>query len=389
MQGTKTVRQGEAQPLVTPLTLPQVISAMQAWKEESLFTEYLTQQATLSLAPVSTDSNVQITPEARRDHITTLQYVQGALQKLQPYLPASDQEFKWVEQLNGYVQRLSASSAPQTPEEQFSQLYALRKWLFWVPVTLLSARKGDVWTLLVLAHFYATALSLDTVFPSIGAAFLSNLAVQPLEEIVRIINTVSTTPSYHYQTASMMMEFPREALTNYRARREWNQHQGAQSPDGVQSVQQQSPYGLDTLNVELGNHFAEYGYSQSLSPAFAPSPLAPSPMHASPPSMLPAGPQSPYLEVPRTSIDGYSYRSVGSSYSTPLSSPAAPPPTTSYSTSGTKAEEGIVSTSAQTTPTVYNFALPPYTSAPYSSAYSSAYSIGGLVAPPPPATVWT
>ena len=349
---------------------------MQTWREESIFSEYLSQQAALSFHPFNLDASIHISAESRRDHITTFQQIQATLQRLQPYLPSHDHEFKWVEQLNGYIQRLSASSTPQSPEEQFSQLYALRKWLFWVPVTLLSARKGDIWTLLVLAHFYAAALSLEPAFPSIGAPFLSNLAMQPLEEIVRIINTVSTSPNYSYQTASLMMDYPRDTLNNYRAAKEWNAAQGQHTPDRMHTTPQ---YGLESLNVDLGNHFAEYGYGQSLSPAFAPSPLAPSPLlHASPPSMLSsAGPRSPYLEVPRSAVDSYSYSSA---YSTPLASPAGPPHTPTYALK----QEGGSSAAAST---MYGYALPPY-------GYNSGMNVGmgtsgGLVAPLTQATVWT
>ena len=234
----------------------------------------------------------------------------------------------------------------------------------------------------MLAHFYAAALALEAAFPAIGAAFLANLAVQPLDEIVRIINTVSTSPHYHYQTASVMMEYPRDTLNSYRATKEWVHGRGQTSP-GTQSLQQ---YGLDSLSVDLGNYFGDFGFSQSLSPAFAPSPLAPSPIHASPPSMpafTAAGPRSPYLEVPRSGMDSYSYSNVGSVYSTPLTSPAAPSLSSSYAIK--QADAGA--TTAPAASSVYNFNLPSYS---YSSSMGMGIGTpGGLVAPPAPATVWT
>lgn len=336
---------------------------MQAWREESVFAEYLSQQSTLALQPLSTESTFQVTPDTRRDHLATLQRVQEALQRLQPYLAAYEHEGKWVEQLNGYIHRLKTSNPAQSPEEQFNQLYALRKWLFWVPVTLLSARKGDVWTLLVLAHYYGAALTLEPLFPDIGSAFLGTLALHPLEEIVRIINTIQTSPNLNYQAAVMMMDFPREAVSSFKSRVEWKQQQ---QQDSIPSVQQPPQYNLESLNVDLGNHFNEFGYNQSLSPAFVPSP-----MQQSPPSMLPgaaAQPRSPYLEVPRSAVETFSYSSaMTSAYTTPLTSPA----------SATQAQAPpLYSRAEEPSSTIFNFNMPfGYHSAP-----------GGFVAP---ATVWT
>lgn len=344
--------------------MQQVINAMQAWREESTFAEYLSQQSTLALEPLSNEGSFQITQDTRREHLITLQRIQEALQRLQPYLAAYEHERKWVEQLNGYIHRLKTTNPAQTPEEQFNQLYALRKWLFWVPVTLLSARKGDVWTLLVLAHYYGTALTLEPLFPDIGSAFLGTLALHPLEEIVRIINTIQSSPNLGYQAAVMMMDFAREAVSTFNSRIEWKSQQ---QQDSIPSVQQPPQYNLESLNVDLGNHFNEFGYNQSLSPAFVPSP-----MQQSPPSMLPgaaAQPRSPYLEVPRPGgVDAFSYSSaMTSAYSTPLTSPASATQTQAPS---------LYSRADEPTSSAFSYNMPfGYHTAPL-----------GFVAP---ATVWT
>ncbi|KAK3044420.1 hypothetical protein LTS18_001336, partial [Coniosporium uncinatum] len=234
-----------------------------------------------------------------------------------PYLASYDQEGKWIEQLRGYIERVRSSNSAQTAEEQFSQLYALRKWLFWVPVSLLSSRKGDVYVLLVLAHFYATALALEPVFSDIGAGFCANIAAPPLDEIIRIINTLRSTQGYNQsmQAASIMMEFPREAANNFRGRKEWRRQR-----DEMHSMAQ-SPHGLDTLTLDLSNQIAEFGYGQSLSPAFAPSPL-----HMSPINVVPSSaPRSPYLEVPHSGVDSHGYVGSNSVYSTPMTTPLQSP----------------------------------------------------------------
>src|ERR1700748_1284915 len=129
---------------------------MQPWRDQSIFSEYLPEHAS-DPARIFTDATCyQLTPDRRHEHRLALQNVPAALARLQPFLTHYEQENKWIDQLRGYVDRLKTSPSPQSAEEQFSQLYALRKWLFWVPVSLLSSRKGDIFMLLVLAHFYAS-----------------------------------------------------------------------------------------------------------------------------------------------------------------------------------------------------------------------------------------
>jgi hypothetical protein len=328
---------------------------MQSWSGESTLSELINQQIILSQHTFINHSNF-VSAEARQDHLNTLARVQNILQRLQPYLSTCEQESRWINQLSDYIQRLVNSESPPTSEDQFKQLYALRKWLFWVPVTLLSSRKGDIITLLVLSHFYAVALTLEPLFPHIGAPFLGSLALPPLEELIKVINTVQASDSFSSMTqaAATMMEFPREALATYKSRQPWNQVQST----AVQVSQQ--PYGLETLNVDLGAHIAEYGYNNSLSPAFAPSPL-----QHSPPTSLATGlsgtvPRSPFLEVPRSAgVEIFGYSSAGSTYSTPLASPHVQLPTF-------KQEED----------SSFNFNTAPY-----------GYP-GGFVVPSP-ATVWT
>lgn len=261
-----------------------------------------------------------ISPETRREHLTILADIQTSLARLQPYLSLTrhEQEGKWVEQLRNYIERLRTSGAAQTAEEQFGQLYALRKWLFWVPISLLAAKHTDATVMVVLAHFYATALALEPMFPEIGAVFCADRSLGPLEEIVLIVHGYQN-PSYddRTQAVSYLIQYPSDVANSYKARRDWMRQQA-----GERSPVPQTPYGLEALNMDLQN-LTQYSYGQSLSPAFAPSPLTIFPQTTLP--GLTAGPTSPYLEVPqvpRTSVD-LSYSSP--SYTTPLGSPAAGP----------------------------------------------------------------
>ncbi|KAJ5062046.1 hypothetical protein J3E74DRAFT_38957 [Bipolaris maydis] len=298
-----------------------VIQSMQPWRHESLFADYIAEHTPMPdrhfMNPISTP----ISPEAHREHINTLVDIHASLQRLQPYLVHNEQESKWVDQLKGYLDRLRSSGQAQSPEEQFNQLYALRKWLFWVPISLLAAKRGDIIVLVILAHFYATALALEPMFPDVASVFVADLSVRPLEEITQLVQAFQD-PRYdsHVQTMSYLVQFPLDMATSYKGRREWARQQSMAMPP----MQQPSSYPLESINQDLENQIAQYSYSQSqsLSPAFAPSPL----------TFLPAGmastPTSPYLEVPRssTAVDAYgtasSYAS-SNSYASPLGSPVA------------------------------------------------------------------
>jgi hypothetical protein len=291
---------------------------MQPWRHESLFADYIAEHTPMPdrhfMNPISTP----ISQEARREQMNTLVDIHASLQRLQPYLVRNEQESKWVDQLKGYLDRLRSSSPAQSPEEQFNQLYALRKWLFWVPISLLAAKRGDIIVLVILAHFYATALALEPMFPDVASVFVADLSLRPLEEITQLVQGFQA-PQYdsHVQTMSYLVRFPLDMATSYKARREWTRQQSmAMTP-----MQQQSNYALESINQDLENHIAQYSYGQSLSPAFAPSPL----------TFLPAGmtstPTSPYLEVPRSStVDAYGTASSyapSNNYASPLGSPVA------------------------------------------------------------------
>jgi hypothetical protein len=254
--------------------------------------------------PISTPTS----QEARREHLNALTDIHASLQRLQPYLSQNDQETKWVDQLKGYLDRLRVSNQPQTPEEQFNQLYALRKWLFWVPISLLAAKRGDINVLIVLTHFYATALALEPMFPDVASVFVADLALRPLQDIIQIVQA-NQDPRFDSgtQTMSYLVQFPIDAVSTYKTRSAWTRQQST----NISPIQQPS-YALESINLDIENQIAQYSYGQSLSPAFAPSPLT-----FLPPGMTSA-PTSPYLEVPRVAVDVYG----ASNYSTPMGSPA-------------------------------------------------------------------
>jgi len=293
--------------LVTGTTT--VIQAMQQWRHESMFAEYIAEHSPMRTKSYMNSISSPITEHARVENLRTISNIYDALQRLHTYLNKHDQESKWIDQLRGYLDRLRTMSPAQTAEDQFAQLYALRKWLFWVPISLLAAKSQDVTVLLVLAHFYATALALEPLFRELGSVFCADLALPPLEEIIHLVRE---NRGIHYESRSpaisYMIQFPADMASSYKERRDW-----ARQPTSDGSPVQPQ-FALETLNLEIGTHISPYSYSQSLSPAFAPSPLT------FIPSGMASGQTSPFLEVPRQSIDNFAVAT--SSYASPLGSPA-------------------------------------------------------------------
>ncbi|KAL9066250.1 MAG: hypothetical protein Q9157_007211 [Trypethelium eluteriae] len=298
-----------------------VLSNMQPWKQESMFVDYITSQGLTSHQFSGHTSGTPVTPDARQQHLLTLQNLHNSLQRLQPYLISHENMASWIQQLQSYIQRLQSSSPAQTAEQQFSYLYVLRKWLFWVPIQLLGSQRRDFSVLLVLAYFYTTALALEPLFPDVGASFCANLGLCPLEEIIRITDALQTSQSFaqNAQAAATMMELSRETAMSYRNQMDWRRQQ--MESEELQAIRQAPNQGFSQFDFD----FNVFNPSKvgSMSPAFAPSPLTP----ASIPGMGERSPSTYYLEVPVTygTLGGDTFSlttGASSSYVSPSASPA-------------------------------------------------------------------
>jgi hypothetical protein len=236
-----------------------------------------------------------------------VQTVVQSLQRLQYGLVGLDMEVYWVEQLLSYLQRLQATAPAQSPEEQFTQSYMLRKWLFWVPVSLLQRQGGKGPAMLTLAHFYAAALTLEPLFPDLGASFCSALALPALENIINVTTAMRSEQGLDSASSEIasLMQFPQQAAFNYRS-------QLMQSHPGV-SIQP-TPITYD-FSADMSN----YAATGNLSPAFAPSTP-----HYTPSGSSLSSSSTPYLEVPssQNSQTGFSY---GTSSWGAMPSPGFPP----------------------------------------------------------------
>lgn len=242
------------------------------------------------------------------DRSVILQNSIQSLQRLQYGLVGLDMEAYWVEQLMSYLQRLQATAPAQSPDEQFSQYYMLRKWLFWVPVSLFQRQGGKGPAMLTLAHFYATALTLEPLFPDLGASFCSALALPALENIISVTTAMRSEQGLDSATSEIanLMQFPQQAAFSYRS-------QLMQSQPGA-SIQS-APLAYD-FSADMSN----YAATGNLSPAFAPS----TPHYTPSASGSVSSSSTAYLEVPppQQQQAGFGY---GTSSWGAMPSPGFPP----------------------------------------------------------------
>lgn len=252
---------------------------MQSSRQESSFADSLAEEELISESYRTHRRRPSIDPGTRT---AILQRAVQALQRAQMALAGHETELDWINQLCAYVQRLQAANQARTPEEQFFQLYYLRKWLFWVPVSLLQQAQGQGPAMLVLAHFYAVSLAMEPLFPDLGASFCSALGLAPLDAIIRITDAMQTEQAMSpgLMEIASVMQYPKQMALQYRT--------GAMQQYQQILTQQDSSYDYVNLSPEtlrstsIGN----------LSPAFAPPSLHYSASQSS------SGSQTPFLEVP-------------------------------------------------------------------------------------------
>lgn len=257
---------------------------MHSWKYESLFAEYIAEEDLVATALRTHRRQPSINPAERA---TVLQNTTLALQRLQMSLRGQELELHWINQLLTYVHRLQTLTPPKTAEEQFSQLYYLRKWLFWVPISLLQRRGGQGPAMLTLSYFYATALALEPLFPDLGSSFCSAIALPPLEAIINVMEVMQSQSAIDATSMeiSSLLQFPRQTALGYRASAAHTNQMVTQQPPPMVTLSEMWSH----PSISVGN----------ISPAFAPS----TPHYATPQSG--SSTQSPWLEVP-TTLSGFS-----------------------------------------------------------------------------------
>ncbi|PKS11664.1 hypothetical protein jhhlp_001815, partial [Lomentospora prolificans] len=199
-----------------------VIDAMEPWKHESKFGDFIAESSTFPTAPPSPTPDHKPNQPSKED-IDAYQRTLQQLQKVEAYLKQGKHDFKSIQQLITFLKGSRKVSPTLSVAHQFERLRPLRTWLFWLPVKYLKDSHGSANSLVTIAHYYTVALLMERLFPEIGAAYFGSLALGPVEEIARrlLAMTNSGNGSKEAQTPLTLMEFPIETVNEFRSRMGW------------------------------------------------------------------------------------------------------------------------------------------------------------------------
>lgn len=279
-----------------------VIDAMEPWKEESQFGDFIAEQSTFPTAPPSPAPGSKKLSTPRKADLDALQSAYAQLQKVETHLKENHEDVKAIQQLMTFVRGVRKVSPTHTAAQRFEMLNPLRTWLFWLPVMFLQQTGGSASALVTLAHYYTVALVVEPLFPEVGAAYFGSLSLGPIEEIARRLFSMnaSSTPGADLQTPLNLMEYPIDMVTNFRNRMGWVQPERTASfPTFRGNVYAIEDTYTNTLSPYSNPAFT---YSQEHIVTLAPEPLSASAI--SPMSFDPYG--SLYLGIPSpTGFGGY------------------------------------------------------------------------------------
>ncbi|PQE16106.1 putative UPC2 Regulatory involved in control of sterol uptake protein [Rutstroemia sp. NJR-2017a WRK4] len=284
-----------------------VIDAMQPWKMESQFGDFIAEQSTFPTAPPSPAPGQKKLSTPRKQDLDALQRAYSQLQRVELHLKSCGEDPKAIQQLMTFVRGVRKVSPSHTAAQRFEMLNPLRAWLFWLPVMFLQQTRGSPSALIILAHYYTVALVVEPLFPEVGAAYFGSLSLGPIEEIARRLFSinVSQTSDSDMQTPLNLMEYPIDMVSKFRNRMGWVQ------PERTASFPtfRHNSYGMeDTFNTMSPYGNPAFTYSQEHLMTMPPDPMSVTAM--SPLSLDPFGGQ--YLGIPSPS--GYGgYHSPASS----------------------------------------------------------------------------
>ncbi|CAG7973634.1 unnamed protein product [Penicillium salamii] len=190
------------------------------WKQESDLAQFIEAQRTLSTRDLSMAGAYQPLEE----DIMHLEQTIQALQLAQKRVSHNIEHSQRLGELIDFTRHFREDFPNQTPEQSFERIQILRRWLFWLPPSMLRSGDSDINALPILAQFYAIGISLDIFFPELGGAYLGAPTVEPIEEIYRIIATHSANDPFNadLRLSMTLMDLPRGIVARYRSRLPWS-----------------------------------------------------------------------------------------------------------------------------------------------------------------------
>lgn len=199
------------------LTFYEIIDAMQSWKNESRFEDFIAEKNTFPTAPSSPDTPFNNPKHADLD---ALRLASVQLREVEAYLKENMKGTEAITQLISFVEGLRTLSPLHTTTQRFDMLDPLRTWLLWLPVIYVQEQQMPLSAFVVLAHYYTIALIVEPLFPEIGAAYFGSLSLNPIEEIARRLVSLSACPTSQgeLQSALNFMAFPVDMACKFRSR---------------------------------------------------------------------------------------------------------------------------------------------------------------------------
>ena len=283
-----------------------VMDAMETWKNESLFVDFINDSRTFPTAPPSPALDHKSSPPAKED-LDAYQHTLQQLQSVEAYLKHSKQETltKSMGLLINFLKGSRKVSPTYSVVQQFDRLRPLRTYLFWLPVEFLQKNGASPNALVAMAQYYMVSLLMERLFPEIGAAYFGSLCIGPLEDIARRLFAMSQSSGNDVSVVKplSMMEVPIETVKEFRSRMGWPQP--VRTPS-FPSFSHPSIFGNEAVPVPpVTGPYMTYGspafsYSTESLPLLNAEPSAPN-SAISPLSLSSPFPNPQYLSIPSPS----------------------------------------------------------------------------------------
>lgn len=296
-----------------------VMDAMDSWKHESQFVDFIAESSTFPTAPSSPGPDHR-SSQPQKEDLDAFQSTLEQIQKVEAHLKHRTEGSMRIDttQIQNLASFLKGSRkiSPTLPiSQQFERLRSLRDWLFWMPVGYLQSYQCSPDSLVAIAHLYTVALLMERMFPEIGSAYFGSLSLVPIEEIARRLMSVCVSAGSDAESTPLkLMSFPIDAVGEFRSRMGWVQPERTRSfpqfnPPNFPVYEAASPY-------DGSDSYALYG-----NPAFSYSSEEISVVNTSMPHQNPVAPlvlSSPYptqqyLHVPSPLYTG-SYSPASSTF---------------------------------------------------------------------------
>ena len=124
MHGTSSVCTESAPQITlgTLLIVRQVIDAMQPWKNESQFGDFIAEQSTFPTAPPSPAPGSKKLSNPRKADLDSLQRAYAQLQKVEAHLKENGEDVNAIQKLMSFVRGVRKVSPSHTAAQRFEML---------------------------------------------------------------------------------------------------------------------------------------------------------------------------------------------------------------------------------------------------------------------------